>query len=373
MSLVPRFLQRRRILFLFVVISVLLVGYWHLDNAPHRIDPESTAPHIISALTGQTSGLSEASHSSLRYGFCKQHGWEPFKPKSPGTKRKVFDLFMVNDELDWMEIRLNTTYDYVDYFVVVEASRTFTNHPKPLVIKKNWELFEPYQKKIIYHELEYPKDWTPPRAWDAEDLQRNAMFEQVFPKLEGEQKPNYGDVIVVADVDEISRPETLIVLRTCDYPRRLSLRSRFYYYSFQFLHRGKEWAHPEATFYQGSKTILPTNLRNNDGGFKPLIWLEKGQLWNSGWHCSSCFKTMDQLLNKMASFSHTSYNQAVYRDRKHIADRVRNGKDLWDRVGQYYDRIDNNQDMPQFLLDNPERFRYLVNRDGKTAGFSDYP
>ncbi|KAK1599960.1 family 17 glycosyltransferase [Colletotrichum navitas] len=305
--------------------------------------------------------------------FCKHHGYPVFTPQTESGQRKVYDLFMVNTELDWMEIRLNATYNYVDYFVIVESPKTFTGKPKPLTIKENWERFKPYHDKLIYHELEFPSTFNPRRSWDYEDLQRNAMYTQVFPKLLGRQAPAYGDVIIVADVDEIARPETLLVLRTCQFPRRLTLRSRFYYYSFQFLHKGPEWEHPQATFYQGSRTLLPANLRMGDGGFKPLYELEKSDLGNACWHCSSCFATVDEFLTKMASFSHEWMNGERFRDRDRIAEAIRSGKDLWGRDVDQFVRLENNTDMPSILLEQPQRFGYMVNRDGLSAGFTDYP
>ncbi|KAJ9162009.1 Glycosyl transferase family 17 protein [Coniochaeta hoffmannii] len=346
---------------IFLVALQFFSLFWGrgiFDRAPH---------HISGAFDGAATSDE---------GICRQHGWQPFSStasQNATSRRKVYDLIMINDELDWLEIRLNTTYDYVDYFVIVEAPQTFTGHSKPLTIKDNIERLTPWSPKIIYHLLEYPAGFNPKRAWDREDLQRDATFTQVFPKLQADQAPSWGDVIVVADVDEIPRPETLTVLRACEYPRRLTLRSRFYYYSFQFLHRGPEWAHPQATYFEGLRgTVKPTNLRNGDGGPQPLIYWDKADLWNAGWHCSSCFRTMDEFLNKMQSFSHTWMNGEEYRNKERIADRVRRGKDVWDRTRDQFDRIEGNKDVPQVLLENPEKYRYLLNRDGPTAGFDDY-
>jgi beta-1,4-mannosyl-glycoprotein beta-1,4-N-acetylglucosaminyltransferase len=63
------------------------------------------------------------------------------------------------------------------------------------------------------------------------------MFLQVIPGLKGEKAAQMGDVILVSDVDEIVRPAALQILRNCDFPLRLTLRSQFYYYGFQFLHQ----------------------------------------------------------------------------------------------------------------------------------------
>jgi len=180
-------------------------------------------------------------------------------------------------------------------------------------------------------------------------------------------------VVIVADADEVVRPAALLVLRNCDIPRRVTLRSQFYYYGFQWKHKGEEWAHPQATTYQGDKTIQPADLRNGEGGTPWGAWWEKVDLWNAGWHCSCCFKTVEEMLNKMASFSHTGLNQEVYRDKARIVDRVRKGEDLWDRPSEVYDRIDGNWDLPEPLTRATEkdRFGHMLDRDGPNAGFTD--
>ena len=279
---------------------------------------------------------------------------------------------MVNNEMDWLEIRLSTMEAHVDYFVIVESAITFTGMEKALVVKENWDRFEKWHKKIVYHVLEDPPKEAE-RTWDREDFQRNAMFTQVLSQLEGEKKARRGDVVVVADVDEIVRPAALMVLRNCDIPRRVTLRSQFYYYGFQWRHTGEEWAHPQATTYHGRDTLMPADLRNGEGGNKIVSWWDKADLWNAGWHCSSCFKTVEDLLNKMASFSHTGLNQDSFRDKIRIVDRVRKGKDLWDREGEVYQRIDGNTDIPELLTwqKERERFGYLLDRDGPNAGFTD--
>jgi beta-1,4-mannosyl-glycoprotein beta-1,4-N-acetylglucosaminyltransferase len=335
-----------------------------------------TAPlHLLDFLNG-TSGYgrkhSDSYASKAAHEFCASHGYSAFVPKTASGKRKVFDMVMFNTELDFLEIRLDTLYDYVDYFIIVESPKTFQGNKKPLVLKENWSRFRRYYDKIIYHELVFPSTFNPHRAWDYEDLQRDAPFDQVMLSLEGQQAPYKGDVLIVADVDEIPRPQALVVLRYCDYPRRLTLASKFYYYSFQFLHIGPEWQHPQATYYEGRQTLKPTNLRNGDGGFRPLRFLERGVLSNAAWHCSSCFPTIDQFLNKMASFSHGWMNRDQYRDRDKITAAVREGKDLWGRQHDKFRRIESNKDLPPLVLEEPKRFGYMVSRDGPSAGFEDY-
>jgi beta-1,4-mannosyl-glycoprotein beta-1,4-N-acetylglucosaminyltransferase len=377
LSLLPA--RTLKALLLSLSLGALLLILWagRDDDILRRINEFDLAVPP-DRLASSISGSPTADDDVPPRDFCRRHGWDVYKPSAAREgqqrRRKVYDLFMVNTELDWLEIRLNSTYEYVDYFVAVEASKTFTGRDKSLAIRENWERFAPYRDKIIYHEVEFPADFHPETAWGMEDFVRDAMYTQVLPRLTGPQAPAMGDAIIVADVDEIARPHAIELLRACAFPRRLTLGSRFYYYSFQFLHRGEEWPHPQATFYQGaSRTLLPSNLRNGDGGFRPLRFLERANLGNAAWHCSSCFDTIQEMLTKMASFSHTSLNHEYFRDRDRIADHVRGGLDLWDREGQEYDRIEGNVDVPSLVLNNRDRFGYLMNRDGQSAGFSDYP
>ncbi|OAA62333.1 glycosyl transferase family 17 protein [Cordyceps fumosorosea ARSEF 2679] len=315
--------------------------------------------------------------SPERHALCAAHGFAPYPSGGDGTaRRKIYDITMVNTELDWLEIRLDALYDEVDLFIIVESPTTFHGHAKPMLAKESWHRFARYHDKMLHHELEFPSGFRPRRTWDFERLQRDAGYEQVFPKLisGGDRAPRLGDVLVVADVDEIPRPETLRVLRACAFPRRLTLASRFYYYSFQFLSVGPEWHHPQATFYDGpgARTLAPNDLRDGQGGNFVSRWRESARYGNASWHCSSCFDSMDMFLNKMASFSHKWMNGAQYRDRDRIADAVRDGVDIWGRRSSTFERLDGNQDLPPLVRDDP-RYVYLRDRSGKSAGMKDYP
>ena len=360
-------------------VGLLSLLWWvcspRLRDGPHQIDTNTPLPPLDFLTATSTRGQKHAEHyaSDAARDFCAAHGYSVFTPRRATSERKVYDLIMVNSELDFLEIRLHTLYDYVDYFIIVESPRTFQGQKKPLIVMENWANFSRYHDKMIYHELIFPAAFNPRRAWDYEDLQRDAMYEQGMLTLQGQKAPMKGDVIIVADVDEIPRPQSLLVLRTCNYPRRLTLSCKFYYYSFQFLHTGPEWAHPQATYYQGSRTLNPTNLRNGDGGFAPLREREKGVLSNAGWHCSSCFATLEQFLNKIASFSHGWMNAEQYRDKDRIAAAVREGRDVWERQQDTFTRIEQNTDMPPLVLGDRGCFGYMTNRDGPSAGFTDYP
>jgi beta-1,4-mannosyl-glycoprotein beta-1,4-N-acetylglucosaminyltransferase len=302
--------------------------------------------------------------------LCSSHGLKPYQDRT--HPRKVYDLFLFNTEFDWLEIRVNQLFKQVDHFILLEAMQTFSNKPKPLYYHRNKDcLADLAPDKLVYRALDLSeKDhgwWQ--ANWRREEYARNAMFTKVFPLLANAAAPNYKDVILVSDVDEIPRPETIKVLRNCEFPKRTNLRSRFYYYSYQWEHHSKDWEHPQATWYDGlDKTILPNNLR----------WEYKKANWNypnSSWHCSSCFATVAEMDYKIASFSHQEFNKEKFRSPSEIVRRVRNGLDLFDRKKELYDRLDPVTDYPDYLAQdgNDERFGFLLNRDPENANFQDYP
>ena len=369
--LAPNLLPRSRrqatlTLLLSLTLFWLLISHW-------RRPPIRTIQ--FNAFHGHLTSADDISQ------LCAAHDFPPATPSShahgPKTKRRVYDLFLLSTELDWLEIRLNTLYQHVDYFIIVEADRTFTGLPKPLYLQDHWPKFDTFHRKIIYVPVGDKVNST--RAWDHEDAFRNALLYESLPQIAGTaQEPRHGDALMVSDIDEIPRPETVKLLRYCDFPDRLTLRSRFYYYSFQWLHRGEQWAHPQATVYRGlANTISPTDLRNGEGG--PGTGLsralqrarQKTDLFDAAWHCSSCFRTIAELQTKMQSFSHTPWNTAGNRDPQNIIDRVRNGLDLFNREGEVYDKIDGNPDVPKFILQRWWDYRYLLNRDGPGAEFED--
>ena len=312
----------------------------------------STTPYQTPALLP----VEDAKH------YCQTRRWNPYPDRE--KKRKVYDLFMINTELDWLEIRLGELASEVDYFVVLESSVDFKDRPKPLYVQENWARFKKWHPQIIHHVLDTSVDnSTAGDTWGREHFSRDAMMTQVFPTLSGPSKVHMDDVILVSDVDEIPRPEIIKSLRNCVFPQRLTLRTTYYRYSFQWLLREEQWGHPQATFWKGADTVKPEDLR---------MGKTDAEIRHAGWHCSSCLSSFKEMAKKIDSFSHNELNKAEFKDPKEVLRRVREGKDPYDRPKKQYDRIDNNRDVPQYLLQHPDAFAYLLDRDPPSANFKDY-
>ena len=83
--------------------------------------------------------------------------------------------------------------------------------------------------------------------------------------------------------------------------------------------------------------------------------------------------TMQHLVNKIESFSHKGYNDPYFLDPPRLLQRVRKGEDLFDRKTEIFDRLDDNLDVPKYLLQeaNRQKFAYMLDRDPLNANFKD--
>ena len=63
---------------------------------------------------------------------------------------KIYDAFIFSNELDLLDLRLNTLNDYVDKFVIIESNITFSGKPKSLYFLENKDYFNKFKNKIIH-------------------------------------------------------------------------------------------------------------------------------------------------------------------------------------------------------------------------------
>ena len=112
--------------------------------------------------------------------YCQRRRWEPFATRD--QYRKVYDMFLINTELDFLELRLHELDKEVDYFVILESSTTFQMETKPLYLKENLFRFKDFQHKIIHRVLDdsgakkIPQDDT----WEHERFTRYLCFQFPF-------------------------------------------------------------------------------------------------------------------------------------------------------------------------------------------------
>jgi len=111
---------------------------------------------------------------------------------------KIFDCVIYLDEDLLLDLRFNILNNYVDYFVIVESSKTWQNNKKKFNFKIN--KFLKFNHKIIYIKVEDMPNGDNP--WLRENFQRNCI-------TRGISNAASEDLVIISDADEIPNPKKI--------------------------------------------------------------------------------------------------------------------------------------------------------------------
>ena len=138
----------------------------------------------------------------------------------------IYDCFTFFNELDLLEIRLHTLDKVVDKFVLVEATKTHQDKPKPLHFLNNQSRYQQFKHKIIHVVVDdYPSYFSKlrkPTSWDLEKHQRNQI-------QRGLVNCSPDDVVIVSDLDEIPNPAKITAFKDREGVQ-VFRQLNFYYY-----------------------------------------------------------------------------------------------------------------------------------------------
>ena len=125
----------------------------------------------------------------------------------PGDRRKIVDMFPMNDELMMLRLKLEEMYEWVDHFVIVEARFTFRGEAKPLHFQQARSEFARFADKIVHVVVDVAPAWAT-TAWTREFYQRDCGL-RGLKDLCGED-----DLVLITDVDEIADRKAIGPLET---------------------------------------------------------------------------------------------------------------------------------------------------------------
>lgn len=186
---------------------------------------------------------------------------------------KIIDCFPFFNELDILEIRLNELYDSVDYFVLVEASKTQSLLDKPFYFEQNKERYSKFLDKIIHVKVEdCPQNSY---TWEMENFQRNCIT-RGLNKIE---KLDSSDMVLISDLDEIPSREAIELIRKSDLICG-SIHMSFHAYYFNMVAL-RPWVGTVFT----KASLLTTNTPQSFRKIKDNLQL-LGEGRNLGWHLS---------------------------------------------------------------------------------------
>jgi hypothetical protein len=272
---------------------------------------------------------------------------------------KIYDCFTFYNELDLLELRLEELYDHVDHFVLVEANTTFTSIPKPFYFEENKDRYAKYLDKIIHVKVEdMPGD---PDAWVNDRFQRNSINR-------GLESADDNDVIVVSDLDELVRPETVQQFRTDVENQIWGLRMPLFYFKFNHMLVTTESRYMVWGMACRKKLLVPADtfrFQRFQLASLPYNYNHNGirMMEHAGWQFSYLGDN-DFAKNKIKSFAHQETNTDSVLKKIDVEASVQNGYGLGPSAAEKFVNIQVDDYMPNTLLKNLDKYsHYLATND----------
>lgn len=228
--------------------------------------------------------------------------------------------------------------------------------PKPLSFINNSHRFT-FAGKNIYHGI-----FTGPSdsSFYGEPFKVEAMHRSAVNSLLTGSGIEYGDILIMADADEIPSHHTLRLLQWCDeIPRVMHLELKHFMYSFEFPVDFSSW--------RASVHVYGPSTRYRHSRQSDML------LADAGWHCSFCFRTLEEFVFKMRAYSHADrVKRASFLDAERIQRIICEGDDLFDMLPEEYSfkelikkmgpipKSASAVNLPSYLIQNAQRFQFLL-------------
>ena len=262
---------------------------------------------------------------------------------------KIIDSFIFYNELNLLEYRLSILNDFVDYFILVESTHTFTGKEKKLYYQENKDIFDKFNKKIIHIIVEdfpykYPNiNYNVNNQWQNEYFQRNCIIRGINLIKDKLKK---ADIILTSDVDEIPDPNILLKIKNniLDFDKNNlnKLTLDMYYYNLNYrLGDGQNW--------NGIKLLTWETCKNINLTFQQMrTWEHTNHIRAipyGGWHLSY-FGDIDFIIKKIQSFAHQEYNNDNYLNKEKLKNAIEKGINFIGGLDLQFIPINENNNLP---------------------------
>jgi len=358
--------------------SFALFPAWLNTNCKQIVAPKYWARHNISFGYWASSnvymdGWEYLDREGVLYNYGEVVSEETAKEL---CDRKVYDAILFFNELDLLEIRLNTLDPLVDFFIISESTRTHSGLEKPLYYFENKARFKQFEHKIIHQVIDdTPDDYTNL----LESIAKDELHRLVIKKVNGgdwwpRDVPSYGrdtyekecllramancrpeDIIMFSDADEIPNPEIVdLIVKNFNPEQIYNLKQKMYFYYFNIL-KEDDWVGNTILSFEKFRKLSACELRVRRRG----IMVEEG-----GWHFSF-MGGADRIRQKIESYGEQSLNTALIKENiQNNVDRcIEYGHDLFFRPCKF-SMVCIDQSYPPFLFKNIDKFAgYLKNED----------
>ena len=269
---------------------------------------------------------------------------------------KLIDCFMYFDEDLVLDLRLNILDNYVDKFVIAEATKDHTGKDKKLNF--NISNYSNFKDKIIYIVVDdlpmniksYKKNWPVHHLRDQH--QRNAL-ERGYKNFEED------DLIMISDIDEIPDPNKI---------KNFNVKNKYACFMQKNFQSKLNLLNVSDKYWMGTKIIQKKYLKSpqwlrNIKTSKPAFWKfykpkQPQLIYDGGWHFSF-LKKPEGIAKKIKSYSHSEHNKPKFTDEKKIEERIKNKVDIFER-NYKYQKVEMDNTFPRYILENLDKYQEWI-------------
>jgi hypothetical protein len=255
---------------------------------------------------------------------------------SVSNKAKVIDCFLFNGEFDILDLRLNLMSEYVDQFILVEASVTFTGLPKNDLFSTQISRFVNFKDKLKIVTIQKLPSIS--SAWENEFFMRNALLENCGAHDD--------DIVIISDVDEILNLKD--IFRLIDFTKSYLIEMPCYYY-FANLQSSEIFC---VTYIGPFRKIKEKDIGNRLK-FKDFVddILRVNEQRDYGMHLTYQFGfDLERYKQKLQSFSHQEFNTEYFANDNRLRNVINLHLDLYDRWKFTY-KISNDTEFTSIVRD----------------------
>ena len=263
---------------------------------------------------------------------------------------------MYFDEDLMLDLRLNTLNDYVDKFIIAEATRDHSGKDKKLNF--NYKNFSKFKDKIDYLIIDdlpinvksKKKNWDE-NHW-RDQHQRNSL-------AKGFKNCETDDLIMISDIDEIPNPKKI---------SEFKIENKYACFMQKNFQSKLNLLNVTDKYWMGTKICQkkylksPQWLRDIKTKKRPLWKFYKPKepqlIFDGGWHFSFLKKPKDIAI-KIEAYSHQEFNKKDFSDEKRIAQRIENKEDLFNRNFKYK-KIEIDESFPKYIFNNKTIFKEWI-------------
>jgi hypothetical protein len=276
----------------------------------------------------------------------------------------VIDAFSFYNELDLLELRLNELSSVVDFFILVEATKTHSGLDKPLYYWNNRNRFKKFHHKlyeIVVQDMpitpgeiraalsDKDRKWIESGyqkedSWVRERFQRNAIMRALGVDVYGQPFADFDDVIVIEDADEMVRPEVLASIRETMAEGNNAVEQTLHTYYMNWRCTNMSWAGSKIIRYKDMFGQTPSEIRFHTPSNKHFL--------NGGWHFNY-LGGADAIKDKLKAFAHQEFCTNTVFDR--IDPLLSERKDALGRLYQY-ETVPVDETYPKYVQEHPEIF-----------------